>query len=66
MIEAKIPKDGSPVEASSMIDMMLLESVIDIFVDPHTDPDYAPTDPQPFVNGVNALLKYNTFRVTLG
>lgn len=66
MLQKNIPEDGSPVEVYDMLDMMLLETVIDIFVDPSKDPEYKHVDPRPFVNGVNALLKINTFRVLLG
>ncbi|GES61706.1 cytochrome P450 [Aspergillus terreus] len=66
MLQKNIPDDGSPVEVYDMLDMMLLETVIDIFVDPSKDPEYKYIDPRPFVNGVNALLKINTFRVLLG
>lgn len=66
MLQKNIPDDGSPVEVYDMLDMMLLETVIDIFVDPSKDPEYKHIDPRPFVNGVNALLKINTFRVLLG
>ncbi|EAU31341.1 predicted protein [Aspergillus terreus NIH2624] len=66
MLKKNIPDDGSPVEVYDMLDMMLLETVIDIFVDPSKDPEYKHIDPRPFVNGVNALLKINTFRVLLG
>lgn len=66
MLAEKVPRDGSPVEVYDMLDIMLLETVIDIFVDPAADPDYKYIHPRPFVDGVNALLKINTFRVLLG
>ncbi|KAI9923755.1 hypothetical protein MW887_008382 [Aspergillus wentii] len=66
MLQKNVPTDGSPIEVYDMLDMMLLETVIDIFVDPSKDPEYKHINPRPFVNGVNALLKINTFRVLLG
>lgn len=66
MLAEKITGDNSPIEVYDMLDIMLLESMTDIFVNPMADPHYEYSQPRSFVNGVNALLKMNSFRVLLG
>lgn len=63
---SRLPDGDTVVDAYHVVDRFLCDTVIDIFLDPESDPDFVLEDPEPFLKGVHILFKYNTFRVTVG
>lgn len=65
MIE-RLPADTPALDAYNVLDAFICDAVVDIFLDPDSDPEFVTPEPEPFLHGVHVLFKYNTFRVAVG
>lgn len=62
----KLEALDTAVDAYHVIDEYLCDAVIDIYLRTPGNPDWEIPDVAPFLKGVHALFKYNSFRVAIG